>query len=165
MEGWHIECCHPPPGVGDQVSWPLLWVDADGSPGALQLDWHSRPLAAGSWVDPTDLLLRHGPLVACWRGRTTVPTRGQLLADVHGGVPEQVPPATGTVLGVEIVNQAYRLAGPRTYVPIPGDVVLRPVTHSPQRFDSRAATAEPPPDLYRQDSGVLVRLAVDGSST
>ena len=161
MEGWHIECCHAPPGVGDRVSWPLLWVDDDGSPGALQLDWHSRPPAAGAWVDPTDLLLRHGPLVACWRGRTAVPARGQLLADVHGGVPEQVPPVSGTVLGVEIVDQAYRLAGPRTYVPIPGDVVLRPVTRSPRWFDSGATAREPLPDAYRQDSGVLVRLRVE----
>ena len=88
MEGWHIECCHAPPGVGDRVSWPLLWVDDDGSPGA-------------------------------------------------------------------------RLAGPRTYVPIPGDVVLRPVTRSPRWFDSGATAREPLPDAYRQDSGVLVRLRVE----
>ena len=54
-----------------------------------------------------------------------------------------------------------RLAGPRTYVPIPGDVVLRPVTRSPRWFDSGATAREPLPDAYRQDSGALVRLRVE----
>ena len=27
LAGWKIECCQPPPGEGDDVSWPLLWVD------------------------------------------------------------------------------------------------------------------------------------------
>ena len=68
---------------------------------------------------------------------------------------------SGTVLSLEIVNQAYRLTAPRTYVPIPGDAVLKPVSRSPRWFDSGAAAAGPPPDRCRQNSGVLVLLAVE----
>lgn len=108
------------------------------------------------------LVLRQGPLSAYWRGPGPVPAHGTLSADGHGDVPEQVPPVQGSVVVVVVVEQAYRLSGPRTYVPVPGDFWMRPVcpgarsgsTPSPRDDEHRR-------DPVRQDSGVLVRLSVE----
>jgi hypothetical protein len=160
MAGWQIECCHPPPEEGRRVGWPLIWVDDPAGPGGLRIDWRSDPLPAEARNEPGDQLLRHGPLCAYWRGPGPVPTRGRLLADVHGGVPDRVPAAEGGVLAVDVVDQAYRLSGPRTYVPVPGDFRLRRVSRSPKWFSSDAQDDGARVDPLRQDSGVLVRLSV-----
>lgn len=165
LEAWQIECCEPPPGRGDQVSWPLIWVDDAAGPGAAQVDWRSEPLEPGASNEPGDRVLRHGPLAAYWRGRASVPPHGHLLADVHGGVPSQVPPVQGSVVSVDVVDQAYRLSPPRTYRPVPGDVRLSRVDRSPRWFDSPAPDEGRPIDLVRSASGVLVRLSVEVPTT
>jgi hypothetical protein len=165
MEGWQIECCAEPPGPGDRVEWPLMWVDDPSGPGSMSVDWRSEPLEPGAWNEPGDRLLRHGPLTAYWRGPAPVPARGALVADVHGGVPEAVMPVLGTVVSVDVVDQAWRLTGPRTYVPIPGDFRLRRVARSPRWFSSDASGEEDFPDAMRDDSGVLVAVSVEMPAT
>ena len=161
LDGWQIECCQPPPSQGDQVTWPLMWVDDPTGPGGLRIDWRSEPLGSGAGNEPGDLLLRHGPLAAYWRGPAALSARGRLLAGVHGGVPELVPALRATVVSVDVVEQAYRLSGPRSYVPIAGDFRLRPVARSPEWFNSDPPVEDRLPDPMREDSGVLVRLSVD----
>jgi len=161
MEAWQIECCEDPPGQDDRVEWPLLWVDDPSGPGSMHLDWHPEPLEPGTWNKPGDRVLRHGSLAAYWRGPAPVPQHGALVADVHGGVPEAVPPVPGTVVSVDVVDQAWRLTGPRTYVPIAGDFRLRRVARSPKWFTSSTTGEDDLPDPMREDSGVLVVLAVE----
>jgi hypothetical protein len=161
LDGWQIECCATPPGRGDQVAWPLMWVDDVSGPGALRVNWRSEALPAGALNEPGDRVLRHGPLSAYWRGLAPVPSRGCLLADVHGGVPSQVSPVHATVVSVDVVDRGYRLGSPRTYRPIPGDFRLRRVDRSPKWFDSLATDGNRLTDVVRSTSGVLVGLAVE----
>ncbi|MGY1737671.1 DUF6578 domain-containing protein [Geodermatophilus sp. SYSU D00684] len=128
-----IECCRPPPGRGDRVSWPLQWVDDPAGPGARQVPWRARPLSGATDLG---LLLRHERLTARWRaGGAEVPGRGALLADAHGQVPEQVPPVPGRVVRVHVVVRTWRLRPPRTYDPVDGEFELRPVDRGPRWFD------------------------------
>jgi hypothetical protein len=161
LHGWQLECCVTPPGRGDQVTWPLMWVDDASGPGAVQVDWQPEDLPAGALNEPGDRVLRHGPLAAYWRGRAPVPSRGCLLVDLHGGVPTQVPPVQGTVVSIDVVDQGYRLSAPRTYRPIPGDFRLRRLDRSPKWFDSPATGEDRLTDVVRSTSGVLVGVAVD----
>ncbi len=160
LEGWQIECCEGPPGRGDEVSWPLIWVDDAAGPGAVQVEWRSEPLPSGARNEPGDRMLQHSPVAAYWRGRDPVPSHGYLLADVHGGVPEEVPPVRGTVTSVDVVDQAYRLSSPRTWRPVPGDFRLRRVDRSPRWFDSGPTDEDLLPEVVRWPSGVLVGLSV-----
>lgn len=160
VDGWQIECCLPEPEVGRPVEWPLLWLDDPAGPGALRIAWSAEPLPEGAWNEPGDLLLRDGPLAAYWRGAAPPVVHGRLVADVHGGVPEHVPPVHGTVVSVDVVEQAYRLVGARTYAPVAGDFRLRPVPRSPERFGSDVEDPSRLPDPVREASGVLVRIAV-----
>lgn len=161
LAGWEIECCRPPPGVGDRVDWPLLWVDDDAGPGAVDLRWQERPAPAGH----DGRLLAHGPLTAWWPAAGDVPAHGRLVADLHGGAPGLMPSTTGTVTGVHVVTQTYRLAASGAYLPLAGAFDLRPVTRGPTSFscDGGQEPGREPPDVMRQESGVLVTLAVPPS--
>jgi hypothetical protein len=110
------------------------------------------------------VVLRHGPLTAWWPEATVdVPPLGTLVADAHGQVPGQVPRTTGHVVRVQVVEQAYRLAPPRTYEPVRGDFSLRPVERSPRWFDTGSA-GPPLPPSSRWESGVLVGLRLSPQS-
>jgi hypothetical protein len=155
LAGWEIECCQPPPGEGDRVAWPLRWADDPTGPGAVELDWHAAEAVPGG------VLLARGPLRAWWRGTGAVPARGSLWADLHGGC-EEVLPTRGTVLSVRVVEQAYRYTG-RRYEPLDGAYTLRPVDRSPTWFSGRPRDEDPPAEILRQESGVLVGLRVDAA--
>ena len=109
------------------------------------------------------LFLEHDPLVAWWDGIDlgAVPSRGRLVAQLHGGLMPDVPRVTGTVVGVHVITRAYRRPGSRGYEPVPGDFALRAVTRAPKWFHRRSGRDEYP-DVDRRDDGVLVRLALDG---
>ena len=129
----------------------------------MQLDWQPEPLAPDARNEPGDRLLRHGRVAAYWRGRDPVPAHGALWADVHGGVPEAVLPITGTVLCVDVVDQAYRFTDRGAYVPVPGDFRLRAVPRSPKWFASERWAQDGRTEHVRSDSGVLVRLSVEAA--
>jgi hypothetical protein len=109
------------------------------------------------------VLLERGPLVAWWDGMDpgSVPSRGRLVAQLHGGLMPDVPRVTGTVVGVHVITQAYRRTGSRSQEPVPGDFALRAVTRAPKWFHRRSGR-DGYPDVDRRDDGVLVRLALDG---
>jgi hypothetical protein len=157
LGGWQIECCTPPPGEGDVVSWRLQWVDDPAGPGAHGARWRAVPAAPPA---ADGLVLHDGAVHAWWGGSAgDLPLRGRLLADDHGQVPEQVPPVTGTVLSVRVVEQAYLRTGMRTYEPLAGAYSLRPVPRSPRWFTSDRP--DPPPEVLREESGVLLGLRID----
>jgi hypothetical protein len=118
--------------------------------------------------DRTDLglLLRHRLLRAWWRGADarSVPVRGALVADLHGGVPEQVPPTLGRVVSVQVVRQTHRLTGPRTYEPVAGEFELRPLPRS-HRWSSTGPESDPLPDVVREETGVLVGLRLESGQS
>ena len=63
------------------------------------------------------------------------------------------------MLSVRVVEQAYSRQGGRTYAPLAGAYALRPVPRSPRWF--AADRPEPPPEVPRQDSGVLLGSRTD----
>lgn len=95
------------------------------------------------------------------RGTTEeVPARGALVADLHGGVPEQVPPTHGRVVRAQVVVQTHRLTGPRTYEPVAGAFEQRRVPRSPGSFHT-CPDSEPLSVVTREESGVLVGLRLE----
>ncbi|MGY1732014.1 DUF6578 domain-containing protein [Geodermatophilus sp. SYSU D01045] len=156
LADWEIECCRPPPGEGDRVSWRLQWVDDPVGPGARDLRWQVRAPADDG------LVLHHGLLAAWWpQPRGDVPARGALVADAHGQVPDRVPPVTGRVVRVHVVVQTWRLVPPRTYVPVDGGFTLRPVDRSPRWFDTDRDGEMPAVSV--RESGVLVGLRLEST--
>jgi hypothetical protein len=112
----------------------------------------------------TAALLVHGPLTLCWPGTVAdLPARGFFRGDLHAGAPDEVPPTSGTVLGVRVVTQTYRLDPRGFHGPVPGEFELRPVPRSPRWFDGGDPIIETNdrPDVSGKESGVLVRLAVE----
>jgi hypothetical protein len=161
VAGWEIECCQPPPGEGNRVTWPLQWMaDSDGvGVGEVENSWHVQPGPADRGA-----LLVHGPLTLSWPGTVAdLPATGFFMTDLHAGAPDEVPPTSGTVLGVQVVTQTYRLDPRGFYAPVPGEFELRSVPRSPRWFDGGDSSIEPNdrPDVSRSESGVLVRLAVE----
>jgi hypothetical protein len=138
------------PAEGDRVDWPLQWTDDPSGPGGREVAWRAARLGPG-------VVLRHGPLTAWWpEADREVPARGALVADLHGLTPAAVPSTAGRVVRVCVVEQTWRLVPPRTYVPVPGAFVLRPVRRGPSRFlDDRG---DGRPAVRVGESGVLVGL-------
>jgi hypothetical protein len=138
----------------------VLWGDDPEGAGALDVRWQAQPAPAGH----EGVLLTHGPVTAWWPGSVAeFPARGCLTADLHGGAPSPMRLTTGTVTRVHVVTQTYRRTPSGTHVPVPGEFVLHQVSRSPKWFSSDLG-GDPdrePPDVLRQESGVLVRLAVE----
>lgn len=83
-------------------------------------------------------------MTAWWHGEdpAQVTAHGCLVVDSQGGVPEQVPLTTGTVVRVGVVEQTYRRSARPVWVPVPGGFNVRSVTRSPRWFHEK----DPLPD-------------------
>jgi len=175
LSAWQIECCVPPPGVGDDVAWPLSWVStgphgADDD-GLDHLGAHRR-----MWIlrrRDDDVLLVDGALVAgcsaAGLAHKTGPVAltGALVAVLHGGGhPPELPTVHGWVRRVWVTSQLFvprdSLSGPRwgCWAPVAGTGAARKVAHSPHRFAGGLARAKPDA-ARRAETGVLIDLAVD----
>lgn len=156
IDSWEIECCVPPPGVGDAVAWRLLWLNDPAGPGVMTAAWRTSALGGG-------LLLTEDGLSAWWPDPLAagVPAVGRLLAVKHGPAPEELRPTWGTVLGVQVVEHLYRFTD-GAFRSVAGDYALRAVPRSPRWFDNGAAER---PSPFRAESGVLVDVRVSGPAT
>ena len=166
MDSWEIECCQPPPAVGDVGSWRLRWVDAPDGPGQRTARWRTTVVSPAADDEPAGLLLAEAGVTAWWPSPdvATVPTTGALVAQAHAGVPVEVPPVAGTVLAVHVVQRRY-VRTPAGYVPARGEHTVRAVERSPRWFDHGPVrgplATKPEPDSFLAETGVLfsVRLA------
>ena len=176
MENWHVfyadwqmECCGTPFSVGDEVSWPLLLMDADERLGG---DWDrelSRIVGSVETVRDEDgsviRTLRAGPpgglgLTAALHADTVdesgpeagdpIRMAGLLTVERHGG---EWPETTGRVRAIYVVHQEYAELGPGslTREPVPGSRSLEAVKSCPKWFGEGR-------------SGVLVELDVPGAA-
>lgn len=161
---WEIECCAPPPAVGEPTTWRLVLVPAAGLADdvpARRGTWLVEP--RGTWTALTD-----GPVVACWPPSAEAPPppgrhplRGLLVGTRHGGtVPDDLPKTTGRVDRVRLASQLFRLDGERTLHPVAGTLELVDVPRSPRRF--RNDPLPRPGAQSRQQTGVLVAITVPG---
>lgn len=173
LAGWHVECCEPPPAVGDDVAWRLLWVPDLAAPGATRIDWDTQETVTPDhdyWGEGA--VLGAGGLRAFCSGdpRAPVPTSGALVVELHGPTPGRLRPTAGRVAAIAVVERAFRAArgqdpgGRSGWIrrPVPGDFALRPVTRCPSTFrevDGGAQDGEDPAPSRTED-GVLVRLTL-----
>lgn len=164
IAAWEIECCAPPPIVGERTSWrlalnPLATPDvhsANQFPGSVtKLLWQVEP-----WPATGDgrALYRNGVAAYFYApndseadqlspGRQMV--RGVLFGTRHGGsVHDEFPTVSATVSRIQVISCEFR-EHERLATPIPDSTRLVDVQQSPKWF-----TRHPP--------GPTISVPVDG---
>lgn len=174
IASWEIECCAPPPIVGQMTSWslqlfPLVGSDSHWLPPAVTaLEWQVE-----AWPDPDGphrLLSRGGIIALLAADQSSPPTselpepghrrvRGVLQAGKHGGrgeVWDTFPCSTALVGSVRIITVTdWDTDASGTRSPADGAYELTSVRKSPVHF------AHTPPSKNGKRSaqtGLLVRL-------
>ncbi|MGX5182169.1 DUF6578 domain-containing protein [Streptomyces avermitilis] len=168
-EDWQMECCGTPFSVGDEVSWPLLLMDADdvlagdwerelsrivGSVEAVRDEYGGvlRTLRTGPPAGPGLTAALNADAVDESGAEPAEPIRrvGLLTVERHGG---EWPETTGRVRAIHLVHQEYAVLAPGslTREPVPGTRSLEAVTSCPKWFGEGR-------------SGVLVELDVPGAA-
>ena len=171
-EGWQMECCGTPFTVGEEVSWQLLFTDADGVLGGGWYEELSKIVGPVEEDLPGDadgsvrVLRDESGLTVALSGESGADVGagdwirlvGLLAVETHGG---QWPETRGRVRAVRVVTQEYAETAPgsRSWEPVRGDGArrLRSVEECPKWFgggtsDSRGRRAV--------EAGVLVTLDV-----
>jgi hypothetical protein len=90
VSAWEIECCAPPPIVGELSSWRLEFVAAGGRYPNAELDRDSTWLATRR--PDGSIQLADGPVTALWAEHAgpapgRVALRGYLYGNAHGPAP------------------------------------------------------------------------------
>ncbi|MDQ2706163.1 MAG: hypothetical protein M3Z25_00300 [Actinomycetota bacterium] len=167
VDDWEIECCAPPPVVGQPTSWTLQFIAATASTTPeLHRDslWDVVERGSGSvliddavsafWLPP------NGPAPRPGRARL----HGFLAGTVHGGlVPDEVPRITGVVRRIRVIARRFVLSGTgpgRMLEPVPGTLTLTDVARSPRWFATPAPRTSDHPDNPPFETGVLLDLDV-----
>lgn len=150
ISSWEIECCAPPPIVGESTLWSLIFEPvATPDPQSLarvpgsvtELQWQVEP-----WSTDDDIraLYRNGvaayyrpignidPITTPPLGRHLV--RGTVSGTKHGGfVDDSFPTVSATVSRIQVVSCEFRLHNQEA-TPIPGSTRLKDVQQSPKWF-------------------------------
>jgi hypothetical protein len=163
VSSWEIECCAPPPAVGEEATWTLQFVSASGPYPFPELDTE-RSWQVVQRGDTTCLI--DGPVVAFWSDFDGAPPapgpatmRGHVYGNAHGPLPEAVPAVMGIVQRVRIASQAYAPHGERELRAVPGTLMLADVERSPRWFSRGDRPLADRVDQAQQ-TGVLLDLAV-----
>ncbi|CAM5525688.1 DUF6578 domain-containing protein [Streptomyces purpurascens] len=159
---WQMECCGTPFSVGDEVSWPLLLLDADDVYGG---GWHDQLTKVAGPVEQvggvrvvreeTGLTVALGGEPGGW-----IRSVGLLSVERHGA---SWPQVAGRVRAVQVLSQGYAESPPgsRSWEPVPGERGLRLVEQCPKWFADDAAEQ----GRRRRESGVVVTLEVPGTDS
>ncbi|MFF9116025.1 DUF6578 domain-containing protein [Streptomyces massasporeus] len=176
-EDWQMECCGTPFSVGDEVSWPLLLLDAD-------------TVLGGGWRDQVTEVA--GPVedvggVRMVQEETGLPVAlgadpdaeedprpqpgsrsraaGLLCVERHGA---RWPEAGGRVRAVQVLTQTWAetTPGSRSYEPVAGERGLRAVERCPRWFtETEGERASDGRGRRSRESGVVVTLDVPGTDS
>ena len=157
VSGWEIECCAPPPVVGEKATFRLDFVAAGGVYPLAEL-YRERLWLVTRRTDGLTQL-SDGPAEAMWPDHLGAPPapgpallRGYLYGHAHGHAPDDAPLTTGRVRRVRVTGQEYRRVAPRQLEPVAGTLTFTDVRESPRWF---AGT-----DAGPQQIGVLLDLAL-----
>lgn len=140
VSDWEIECCAPPPVVGETTSWMLQYVACRGAVDPL-LD-HELTWSVSRWAGaPAVTRLDRGAVTAYWSDDEHRPPPGEVLlrgrtyGTVHGGIsPDGFPQLEGRVERVRVLSQEYREVAERRWEGVPGSVTAVDVRESPRWF-------------------------------
>lgn len=175
-ENWQMECCGRPFKVGDKVSWPLLFTDADGALGGGWDDELSKIVGpVEDLADDEDgsvrILRDETGLTVALGGQTgadagpgnRIRLVGLLAVETHGG---EWPEVSGRVRAVRVVTQEYAETAPgsRSWEPVSGPRArrLRPVDECPKWFADGTPGER---GLRPVEAGVVVTLEVPGGGS
>lgn len=169
VSGWEIECCVPPPAVGESRSWTLEFVHAARQFPSSELDRHRTWLITPWQGRPQQSLTRltDGRITALWSQTNqappapgTVSLRGYLCGTAHGNAPDNFPTTTGIVHRIRLVTQHYTRADEGGWLPVPGTITMSDVQRSPRWFTDhpKAPPTNGAPRIIQ--TGVLLNLAV-----
>jgi len=161
VESWQIECCWPPPAVGESRAWSLgLGVGQAGVDGVRVWDGIVEALAAADPGEPSAVFRLEEFDVLWWdRSGYAGPTRvsGRLFHDGHSHVGDVVAPSMGTVLGVRVEQREFVVrsdpVGGGSWTPTDEPAGYRPVQVSPKWFTGERETGV---TFRRVETGVLV---------
>ncbi|MGW2695844.1 DUF6578 domain-containing protein [Streptomyces sp. NPDC001296] len=151
---WQMECCGTPFSVGEEVSWPLLLMDAEdvlGGGWEEPLGTLAAPVAEAREAAGALRLVRAADgLVAAVPGDTAEADgrrRGLLCVERHS---DRWAETTGRVRAVRLVHQTWVPVSPgsRTYVPVPGGRSLEDVYRCPRWFGEGRSGALVDLDVY-----------------
>ncbi len=169
LSDWEIECCVPPPELGDVVAWPLMMVVPRGEercePPDPSVD--RRWWRVERWDDDTTVLV-DGDVHAFWAPhggpppvRGVVDIEGSLVVTLHWPpVPPGLPATSGRVSRLWVTHHHYQEHGigkGRYRAAVPGSTTLREVEQSPDWSGQRGVGRDP--DSGRED-GLLIELTV-----
>lgn len=150
---WEIECCAPPPVIGQRASWKLGFVPAEDDEFATEQSWmvlrheDGGIRLRGDGIEATYNAYRVPPPEP---GRHTL--RGYLSGTAHA-TPDDLPPARGWVRRVRVVSRELEWEDERERVLrwVPGTARTRDVRESPRWFTRNLGPG-------RVDAGVLMDL-------
>ncbi|WP_214370623.1 DUF6578 domain-containing protein [Pseudonocardia sp. H11422] len=167
VSDWEIECCAPPPVVGEPSSWTLQFISAGEPYPTPELDREH------TWqVQRRDELtvLTSGAITAAWSLVGGAPPEpgsarlcGHLAGTVHDGfVPDEAPRATGLVQRIRLVSQLFTASetdNSRVQItPVPGMITMTDVARSPRWFSGSEPRWQPGVSGVVQ-TGVLLELS------
>lgn len=167
VASWEIECCWPPPAVGDSRDWVLSLVVGEAAVDGVRVwDGVVEPLGAaesGEGLEPAVLHLEEFDVF--WRdcGGRRGPTQvsGRLFHDFHSSVSTIVTPSVGTVRGVRVEDRGFVLGSDpamgSAWYPTDEPAGYRPVDVSPKWF-KRLGTDDATP--LRDETGVLADVEI-----
>lgn len=166
VEAWEIECCAPPPVVGEATTWRLSFQHPQGDPG-------DALCSERDWLIGPDGTLTSGAITAFRPDDEGPPPpgpvrlRGLLSGTVHGGrIPDALPAVTGMVQRIRVISRRYRRAdGSGAAVPEWVGLDLTEISRSPRWFTGRRVAAPGEPDQPPRPVGLLLDLLVDRPTT
>ncbi|WP_031111072.1 DUF6578 domain-containing protein [Streptomyces sp. NRRL S-146] len=176
-EDWQMECCGTPFSVGDEVSWPLLLLDADTVLGG---GWHDQLTEVAGPVEDvggvrmvreeTGLPVALAADPDAEEDRRPQPgsrarSVGMLSVARHGA---RWPEAGGRVRAVQVLTQTWAETAPgsRSYGPVAGKRGLRAVERCPRWFtETEGERAADGRGRRSRESGVVVTLDVPGTDS
>ncbi|MFJ4279582.1 DUF6578 domain-containing protein [Streptomyces massasporeus] len=176
-EDWQMECCGTPFSAGDEVSWPLLLLDADSVLGG---GWRDQVTEVAGPVEDvggvrmvreeTGLPVALGADPDAEEDRRPRPgsrarSVGLLSVERHGA---RWPEAGGRVRAVQVLTQTWAETAPgsRSYEPVAGRRGLRAVERCPRWFtESEGDRAADGRGRRSRESGVVVTLDVPGTDS
>jgi hypothetical protein len=162
VSSWEIECCAPPPVIGELTSWALTFIGPSDTWPELDCDraWHVERRGRSTW-------LVDGRVSARWsthNGPPPEPGHAVARGSLHGGVHDEGPQTTGRVQRIRFATSRYRLVEPRTLEPVPGTLTLTDVSEAPSSlffdFDSGGRTTGRQGDDQPMSLGVLLDMTV-----